>query len=254
MSVKVSGLFKYIEHLQGDRPWGSFLDAGTGVKSLQWLSTLDTERWTAVTASAGMAENSQKAYPKAMRENDRIVVGNWIDPKMLAGETFDTVLVDYFIGAIDGFAPYWQDLAFERLRPHVKGRMYITAVEPYVPVVEKDECGRYIGDVGRFRDAMLLLVGHRPYREYPSDWMARSLKRAGFKPLEGRRFPIRYGERFIRSQLGMCRDRLHLVQDETLRKGLLAQIEQLEKVGLALIQKHNGIPYGFDYVIAAEPV
>ncbi|WP_228517488.1 class I SAM-dependent methyltransferase [Aliidiomarina indica] len=221
---------------------------------MQWLSTLNTERWTAVTASPGMAENAKQAYPKPLRANDRIVVGNWVDPKLLAGETFDTVLVDYFIGAIDGFAPYWQDLAFERLRPHVTGRMYITAVEPYVPVVEKDECGRYIGDVGRFRDAMLLLVGHRPYREYPSDWMARALKRAGFNPVEGRRFPIRYGERFIHSQLGMCRDRLHLVQDERLRAGLLSQIEALEAQGRALLERHNSIPYGFDYVIAAEPV
>ncbi len=252
--AQVSALFQYIEQLQGQRPWGRLLDVGTGVRSLQWLSKLQTESWTAVTASAGMAEESRKAYPGRMRECDRVIVANWTDPELLQGEVFDTVLVDYFIGAIEGFAPYWQDLAFERLRPHARGRLYVTAVDPYVPRMEDDECGCFIGDLGRFRDAMLLLVRQRPYREYPSDWVVRALKRAGFNPVEARGFPIRYGARFVKSQLGMCRDRLHLVENETLRQGLAAEIKALEARGHALIEKHGAIPYGFDYVIAAEPV
>lgn len=251
--AKVSALFRFIEQLQGDRPWGRFLDVGTGVKSLQWLSTLKTESWTAVTASDGMAAKSRKAYPGRIRECDQVIVANWTDPELLQGEVFDTVLVDYFIGAIEGFAPYWQDLAFERLRPHVRGRLYVTAVDPYVPRVANDECGRFIGDLGRFRDAMLLLVRHRPYREYPNDWVVRALKRAGFNPVAGQGFPIRYGEQFLKSQLGMCRDRLHLVENLALREGLSAEIEALEARGRELLEKHGGIPYGFDYVIAAEP-
>lgn len=254
--MKTSALFKYIEQLQGERPWGSFLDTGTGVKSLQWLSTLNTERWTAVTASEPMAEDSRAAYPRTMRKNDRVVVGNWIEPDLLKGEQFDTVLVDYFVGAVEGFAPYWQDMVFDRFRPLMKenGRLYITAVEPYVPLVEKDECGRLIGDIGRFRDAVLLLAGQRPYREYPSDWMSRALQRSGFKPVAGKRFPIRYGERFVKGQLDMCRKRMHHIQDKQLQQGLLSELETLEKRGLELSAKHNGIPYGHDYVIAAEPV
>lgn len=39
---------------------------------------------------------------------DEIVVGNWRDEKFLEGRVFDTVLMDYLVGAIDGFAPYYQ--------------------------------------------------------------------------------------------------------------------------------------------------
>ncbi|MCC5811786.1 MAG: class I SAM-dependent methyltransferase [Ectothiorhodospiraceae bacterium] len=249
-----SVLFQYIAHLQGERPWGRFLDVGTGVNSLKWLSTLKTESWTAVTAAPGMAEQCRKAYPGKIRKRDKVVVSNWTDPELLRGEVFDTVLVDYFIGAIEGFAPYWQDLAFPRLRPHVRGRLYVTAVEPYVPRIDDEECGRFIGDLGRFRDAMLLLVRQRPYREFPSDWIVRALKRAGFNPVEARGFPIHYREPFLQSQLGMCRDRLHLIENEALRQGLAAQIDALEARGRALLEKHGSIPHGFDYVIAAEPV
>lgn len=251
--MTVSALFKYIEHLHVGRSWGRFLDVGTGVKSLQWISSLDTLSWTAVTASSGMAVEAQKSYPKPMRASDSVIVGNWVDESLLKDETFDTVLVDYFVGAVDGYSPYWQDLVFERFRPLVTGRMYVTAVEPYVLKKEKDPCGLFIGDLGRFRDAFLLMVGQRPYREYPSDWVMRALHRAGFRPIEGRRFPIRYGASFVQSQLGMCRDRLHLIESEALRQSLNDEIARLEARGQALISEHGGIPYGFDYVIAAEP-
>lgn len=36
----ISSLFRYIEGVHGERPWGTVLDAGTGVKSLQWIQTL----------------------------------------------------------------------------------------------------------------------------------------------------------------------------------------------------------------------
>ncbi|MCH8500786.1 MAG: hypothetical protein LAT77_02620 [Aliidiomarina sp.] len=255
--IKISGLFKYVEQLQGDTPWGSFLDTGTGVKSLQWISTLNTERWTAITASQAMAKSSQESYPGTMRDHDRLVVGNWVDPELLKGEQFDTVLVDYLVGAIDGFAPYWQDLVFERLRPLVKGRMYIIGLEPYVPVVEKDEVGLYVGDVGRFRDSCLLMARERPYREYPSDWIARHLQRAGFNIVSGKRFPIRFGERFVQSQMKMCRQRIARFEacgiDPAVTSAMTKQVDVLTERGLALIAKHNGLPTGYDYVIAAEP-
>lgn len=255
--IRISGLFKYIEEIQGDRPWGSLLDAGTGVKSLQWISTLKTESWTAITASQSMAKSSEESYPGTMRDVDRLVVGNWIDPDLLKGEQFDTVLVDYLIGAIEGFAPYWQDLVFERLSPLVKGRMYIVGLEPYVPIVEKDEVGLYVGDVGRFRDSCLLMARERPYREFPVDWVMRHLHCAGFQVVNGRRFPIRFGERFVRSQMTMCKQRISRFEacgvDPAVTASMLKQVEALTERGLALIAKHNGLPTGYDYVIAAEP-
>ncbi|RUO25845.1 hypothetical protein CWE09_03700 [Aliidiomarina minuta] len=249
----ISGLFKHIEALHEDRPWGHVLDVGTGVKSLQWISTLSTESWTAVTASASMARNSERDYPGELREQDRILVGNWIDDKLLRGEQFDTLLLDYFIGAVDGFAPYWQDLVLERIKAHLKpgGRLYITALEPYVPLVAQDEVGQYIGDIGRLRDACLLLARQRPYREYPSDWVMRHLKRAGYTVISGQRFPIRYGERFINSQLGMCRQRVAHFADKQVAESMLKHIENMHRIGMQLLVKYNGLPSGHDYVIAA---
>ena len=112
-----SRLYQIVADMQGDRPWGNFLDAGTGKGSLRWLLTLDTERWTAITASPGMAEQVTRELGDQKRPEDRLLVGNWSDPEFLQGERFDTVLADYLLGAIDGFAPYTQDQLFSRLRP-----------------------------------------------------------------------------------------------------------------------------------------
>lgn len=101
----ISSLFRYIEGVHGERPWGTVLDAGTGVKSLQWIQTLPTERWTAVTAARSLADKTRAALGSAMRPQDRLLVGNWVDDSLLAGETFDTILVDYLVRAIEGFAP-----------------------------------------------------------------------------------------------------------------------------------------------------
>lgn len=37
-----------------------------------------------------------------------MVIGNWRDENFLKDRVFDTVLADYLVGAIDGFAPYFQ--------------------------------------------------------------------------------------------------------------------------------------------------
>ena len=255
--MKISGLFTYVEQLQGDMPWGNLLDAGTGVKSLQWISTLKTDSWAGITASEAMARSSQEQFPGTMRPQDRLIVGNWVDNELLKGEQFDTVLVDYLVGAIDGFAPYWQDLVFERLRPLVSKRMYIIGLEPYVPIFPQDEVALYIGDVGRFRDSCLLMARERPYREYPSDWIVRHLHRANFNVLSGKRFPIRYGERFVNSQMNMCTQRIQRMAacgvHESVIAGLQEQVKVLTERGFALMAKHNGLPAGYDYVIAAEP-
>ncbi|MCC5856351.1 MAG: hypothetical protein JJU10_11835 [Idiomarina sp.] len=258
MSIKISALFKYVEHLHQGRPWGDLLDAGTGVKSLQWISTLETKSWTAITASETMAKSSRENFPGTMRDNDRLVIGNWVDEKMLEGEQFDTVLVDYLIGAIDGFAPYWQDLVFERLKPLVRDRIYVIGLEPYVPIVVQDEVGLFIGDLGRLRDSCLLLARERPYREYPSDWVVRHLQRAGFRVVEGKRFPIRFGQSFVDSQLHMCRQRIGRFQEHGMNadvaSAMLQQVDAMAERGAKLIEKHQGLPFGQDYVIAAEPV
>jgi len=249
-----SPIFRAIEQLQGDRPWGSFLDAGTGRKSVEWICGLETERWTAVTASESMARTARKAAGNARRRQDRILVGNWMSDQLLFGERFDTVLLDYFIGAIEGFAPYWQDRALHRLRPHVGDRLYLVGVEPYVLAEPTDESGRIVREIGRLRDACLLIAGNRPYREYPSSWVMRHLGIAGFRVLDVRYFPIHYRERFVNGQLDLCLRQLPHFADEGLAKAMHQQIETLRERALPLARSREGLRHGADYLITAEPM
>ncbi|QTF93688.1 class I SAM-dependent methyltransferase [Halomonas sp. BM-2019] len=253
-SQTTSPIFRAIETLQGSLPWGSFLDAGTGYNSLRWVSSLETERWAAVTASAGMARTARKAAGERMRPQDRVLVANWIAPELLYGECFDTVLLDYFIGAIEGFAPYWQEQVLTRLRPHVKGRLYIVGTEPYVLEAPDTKEGRIVQAIGRLRDACLLMGNGRPYREYPASWVQRQLGTAGFRVLEVRQFPIRYRERFVNSQLDMCLKQLEALQDPALEQALRDRIESMRAEALPYARSEKGLPCGADYVIAAEPL
>ena len=252
----ISALFNYVENLQGDQPWGSLLDAGTGVKSLEWILTLPTERWTAITTAHGMADRIRHGLGDRMRVQDRLLVGNWVNDSLLTGEVFDTVLVDYLVGAIEGFAPYWQDRVFERLRPLVaeNGRLYIVGLEPYVQFPPETKSGKIIWEIGRVRDACLLLDGERPYREFPHDWMLRRLGMAGFRMLETRQFPICYRAHYIHSQLNMCLDRLERFPTDELAKTMRGYVEELRAKALELNEREDGLRHGFDYVIAVEPM
>ncbi|MEO1081116.1 MAG: class I SAM-dependent methyltransferase [Pseudomonadota bacterium] len=250
--MKTPLLFRKIEELHADAPWGDFLDAGTGPKSLQWIAALQTQRWTAVTAEPRMAESARQALLNTPRSNDRLLIGNWADDALLAGEQFDTVLLDYFIGAVDAFAPYGQEALLRRLATRVGGTLYVTGLEPYVPVVADDEIGKFIGDLGRLRDACQLLARDRPYREFPAPWVAAALQQAGLKVTHQKFFPIRYRQRFLGSQLQICEDRAKRFADPALTSAMLDHIEQMRRHGEALIEEHDGLPYGRDYILRAE--
>lgn len=250
----VDSMYGVVQRMHGTLPWGSVLDAGTGRGSMSWLLGLDTTRWTAVTGAQSMANEVERRIRGRLRKQDRLLVGNWMDPDLLAGETYDTVLADYLIGAIEGFAPYWQDRIFTRLRPLVARRLYVIGLEPYVPYFPTDAAGRIVSEIGRLRDACLLLAGERPYREYPMDWTLRQLRSAGFRPLDTQRFAIRYGERFVNSQLDMCDQRLLRLQDRALALAMTEHVAQLRERALAMVAAQGGLRHGHDYVIAAEPI
>ena len=121
-------LLRHIVDLHDERPWGSVLDAGTGVQSIRWVSDLPTERWTAISASPGLAALVRKEVSSTQRPEDKVIVGNWVDPELLKGEVFDTVIADYLLGAVEGFAPYFQPYLFQRLRPLTKHTLYILSL------------------------------------------------------------------------------------------------------------------------------
>ncbi len=245
-------LFDSIVRMQGDRPWGAVLDAGTGDHSLSWVMGLPTRRWTAITGDPARERALRSRHAAAMRPEDRVVTGNWTDPQLLAGERYDVVLADYLLGAVEGFAPYFQDRLFARLRPLVGGDLYVVGLAPY-PERAETPGGDAILEIARLRDACILLAGHRCYREYPLDWVIRSLESSGYRVEDALSIPIVYRERFIVGQLDVCRRKLPLLADRALADRLAAHIDALQARCLALDETRRGIRFGEDYVLRATP-
>jgi hypothetical protein len=252
--MKGAALFSHIEALQGEAPYGRMLDAGTGTRSMRWLMSLDTEAWTAVTADPAYEAQVRRLVGRRLRPQDRLLLGNWTDPDLLAGERFDTVLADYLLGAVEGFAPFFQTRLFERLRLLTAGRLYVIGMEPYVVERPDDEGGALIWEIGRYRDACLTLAGELHYREYPLDWVSAQLQRSGFRPFGARRFPIRFKANFVNGQIDLCRPHLDRLADRSLAEALIAHGEALRSRALAHIESHGALSHGFAHVIAADPV
>lgn len=250
---RVSSLFAEVERIQDGEPWGRLLDAGTGTNSIGWIGTRATRQWTAVTGAKAHAVQVHDAIAAIRRPQDRIIVGNWADPGLLAGEIYDTVLADYLLGAIEGFAPYFQHRLFARLRPLVGRRLYVIGLEPYVTGEPETPAGRLVRKIGRFRDACLLLAGEQPYREYPSQWTVDHLEASGYRVLAAKRFANRYKQRFVNSQIDMCGPRLANIADRALAASLAARGEALRAEALAYIEREGSLRHGFDYILAAEP-
>lgn len=246
-------LFAHIEKLQGPSHWGALLDAGTGAHSLRWIVSLPTDRWTAVTGEAGRAKSLEREFKSSIRERDRILVGNWTDPLLLHGESHDVVLADYLLGAIDGFAPYFQDRMFTRLRPHVAGVLYVVGLEPY-PDESDTAAGRLVLEISRLVNACILLAGHRMFREYPLDWVLRNLEMSGYVVDDAKMFPIHRGPRFVKEQMDVCRKKLPCIASPSLARELEAAIESLQGRALAQCEAERGLRFGEDYVLRARPV
>jgi hypothetical protein len=115
--------------------WGNVLDAGTGAGSLRFVSSLRTSSWTAVTASQSMATRAEQAAatPRSSvfsaftgggggggAHENAVIVGLWSDEELLRNVTFDVVIADYLIGAVDGFAPHTSSRLFPRLHRHLR--------------------------------------------------------------------------------------------------------------------------------------
>jgi hypothetical protein len=247
-----SAIFSHLEYLQGSEPWGGVLDAGTGRHSLEWISSLNSSRWTAVTADAERARKLEREFLDRMRPWDRVIGGNWADEALLHGESFDVVLADYLLGSIDGHAPYFQDRLFERLRRHVGGRLYVVGLEPY-PRTAETPGGRIILEIVRLRDACILLAGDRCFREYPREWTIRRLESSGFTVEESRVFPCRYGHKFIDEQLEVCELKLPFFSSRDLAQSFSGRIHELRQRAFASFDPPGGIAFGEDYVILARP-
>ena len=111
--------------------WGNVLDAGTGNPSLEWLLTLETDSITAITGDVHRQNQMRRHFEQQLRPQDKIIAGNWLNHELLSGDSFKTVVADYLLGALEGFAPYFQSQLFRRLKPHVGNTLYVIGLEPF---------------------------------------------------------------------------------------------------------------------------
>mmetsp|Transcript_11369 Transcript_11369/g.17237 ORF Transcript_11369/g.17237 Transcript_11369/m.17237 type:complete len:326 (-) Transcript_11369:104-1081(-) len=292
-------LFNAIEDMQikSGKPFGKFLDAGTGVHSLRWIATLipnsddflldqssgaidhdealraSVTSFTAVTADEEMRSNVRiEAAKLGIPENvGHIVIGNWkqdmsVDDAESAeevaastdylchNETYDTILADYLIGAMDGFSPYYQDQIFDRLKKHLKpgGRIYVVGLQPIPDRVEG--AANIFCRVTKLRDACILLAGHRCYREYPQDWIERHMAKAGLKVVGTSTHPILYTHKAIVRQLNVARSKLSYFPSQGLADQMREAIDALEKESRDATDKSptGRLKLGFDYIVCGE--
>jgi len=111
-----------------------------------------------------------------------------------------------------------------------------------------------VWEIGRFRDACVLLGGDVPYREYPAHWVVDQLKIAGFTVQSVKHFENRYRTRFVNAQIDLCTPGLERLTDRDLAQALKARGEALRGKALMHIEAKGALGFGRNYVIAAEPV
>jgi hypothetical protein len=167
---------------------------------------------------------------------------------------YDTILADYLIGAVDGFSPYYQDTIIDKLKQHLNpgGRIYVIGMNPIPDHAPPP--ANVITEVRRVRDSCILLAGHRPYREFPLDWMVRHLEKSNFEILSSKSFSILHSEGSILRQLRVGQSKLSLFPDPALKQGMETYMTELgERVKTAARSTATGrIPLSSDYVIAAQ--
>ena len=259
--------------------FGDFLDAGTGSHSLRWVASVlhrdcllamrlslsssssaaaprvTMKSYTAITADEAMRKRVYlEAQELGIGSCGNVLIGNWNDDALLTGRTYDTILADYLVGAIDGFSPYLQDQIFPRLGRHLTpgGRMYVIGLQPIPDSVMGD--GDVFCRITKIRAACILLANHRCHREYPMDWIERHLTMAGLVVVETRKYPMNYTYETMGRQINVGRSKLKLFSSRGMAKEMGFVLDELEKESLEVTkrQKDGKVTLGFDYVVVAE--
>jgi hypothetical protein len=243
--------YQQVFQMESQLGWGSLLDCGTGDNSLSRLLHQPFSSFTAITKDEEWAEKLRQVYGAHLREQDRLLVGEWQDESLLEGESFDAVLVDYVIGAIERTAPYFQYEFFERIKRHVKQRIYVIGLEPQLPSPDDRSFEQVIHDVYRLRAVCLLMAGNQPFREYPASWVLNELKRNGFNVQGVQRSERIIGFQYIHWLLNGCLRLLPSIQDSKMAVALAESIQNVRERAMAEDAFHWGVRFSHDYTIFA---
>jgi hypothetical protein len=214
-------IFGLVERLQNESnlPWGDVLDAGTGEHSLSWLVSLPTRSLTAVTGEPERQVELTYLARNVFRDSDAVIAGNWLDPSLLAERQFDTVIADYLLGSVEGFAPGFQTEMFARLRPLVRQRLYVIGLSPLPLTADESPGGRLLIEIGRARDMCILAAGRRPFREYEKEWARAQLERSGFAIEHITAVTSTYTRSFLRNQIAVAEFMLGKAEARLAREG-----------------------------------
>jgi hypothetical protein len=204
-----------------------------------------------VTGEAHEVEYLHQEVGSLLRPQDRLVCGNWEDSAFLSDETFDVVVADYLIGAIERIAPRFQSRVLERLHRHMRGRLYAIGMEPLADLGRTPACQALL-ELLRLRDATNILGGHRCYREYPADWLVHHLRGLGTRILDVQRFPIVFGSLYVQKQADVALRRLKCIANPELAEQMHRALHQAQVRTLRLCEQENGIRMGADWVVSAE--
>lgn len=182
---------------------------------------------------------------------------------MTNGSCFDTLtscLADYLIGAIEGFAPFFQDAIIERIARHLApgGRLYLVGLQPLSECAATDPnapddvaVAALAQEMARVRDACILLAGRRCYREFPMTWCERQLRVAGFSVDASIKLANVYKRETVQRQLQVGRNQFIWFEDAAMQEAMTRKLEKLEARAAALFHGGKKIRFGFDYVLAA---
>lgn len=263
-------LFRSIEEVHHDQQkrYGVLLDAGTGGHSLRWLRGLPSstvDRIVAVSAdlASGEGRGAREARSKLnASRGDRLVEGSWCvpgrQPVGIEKGTCDTIVADYLIGSMDGFTPYEQDRLLEELLPLLKadGWIHFVGLQPIYALLSASAYSRLsdaqklVVDVARLRDSCILLAKHRPYREYPLEWIRRQIDRAGLELVSPpRTFGVVWKHATVQRQLDVARRKLEQFGNKALATAMQHQIDDLDARALQVLGD-KGTVYSFDYVVS----
>ncbi|GMH90218.1 hypothetical protein TrST_g12946 [Triparma strigata] len=216
--------------------WRDVLDAGAGMGSMCWLlrQGQKVDRIIEVTAASDGTYGSNMLL-EVSKEVEKVVVeaGNWRDDEFLKGRTFDVVVADYLLGAVELHWAHGADGMMDRLVEAAKvgGYLLISGLEPYEMVLDRgNDDDRLVLDIEAIGESAAFVAGESTYREIPETWVLRQIGRLGkFRVVDSQQFDMRLTVRSLMKQISYAKDMARKISDADLRKGYLTRVATLER-------------------------
>jgi SAM-dependent methyltransferase len=214
--------------------WESVLDAGTGFGSMCWLMRQKRKTITGVTAASTGTYGSND-LSSAFKKEDAITIaaGNWKDASFLQNETFDVVVADYLLGAVELHWPHGADGMMDRVLGATSpgGFVLIVGLEPYEMVLNRARYkDRLVLDIEAIGESAAFVAGKTTYREVPESWVLRQVGRfPDFQVVATRQFEMRIHARSLQKQIGYARSTAKKIGDIGMKNAYLSRVTELEE-------------------------